>query len=123
MKRRLSEKEEAIMQIIWEKRQAFVKEVREALPDPKPHINTVATMMRRLADKGFLSIEDFGSTYRYSPAVSKKEYTTLFVKPLLAGLFGNSIKNAVSFFAEEEEISADELKEILDKITKKKKRS
>ncbi|PZR29468.1 MAG: transcriptional regulator [Citrobacter freundii] len=122
MKRRLSEKEEALMQIVWDRKQAFAKEVREALPDPKPHINTVATMMRRLADKGFLTIEDFGSTYRYSPAVSKKDYTTLFVKPLLAGLFGNSIKNAVTFFAEEEEISAAELKEILDMIEKKRKK-
>lgn len=110
------------MQIVWDRKQAFAKEVREALPDPKPHINTVATMMRRLADKGFLAIEDFGSTYRYSPAVSKKDYTTLFVKPLLAGLFGNSIKNAVTFFAEEEEISAAELKEILDMIEKKRKK-
>jgi BlaI family transcriptional regulator, penicillinase repressor len=121
MKRRLSEKEEALMQIVWDRKQAFAKEVREALPEPKPHINTVATMMRRLADKGFLTIEDFGSTYRYSAAVSKKDYTTQFVKPLLAGLFGNSIKNAVTFFAEEEEISAAELKEILAMIEKKKK--
>jgi len=121
MKRRLSEKEEALMQIVWDRKHAFAKEVREALPDPRPHINTVATMMRRLADKGFLKIEDFGSTYRYQPAISKKEYTNRFVKPLLAGLFGNSIKNAVTFFAEEEEISADELKEILKMIEKKRK--
>ncbi len=109
------------MQVIWDRKQAFAKEVREALPEPKPHINTVATMMRRLADKGFLAIEDFGSTYRYSPAISKKEYTSRFVKPLLAGLFGNSLKNAVSFFAEEEEITAEELKDILDMIEKRKK--
>lgn len=122
MKRRLSEKEEALMQVIWDKTQAFTKEVREALPEPRPHINTVATMMRRLADKGFLKIEDFGSTYRYSAALSKRDYTNLFVKPLLAGLFGNSIKNAVTFFAEEQEISAEELKEILAMIEKKKKK-
>jgi len=121
MKRRLSEKEESLMQVVWERNHAFAKEVREALPDPKPHINTVATMMRRLVDKGFLKIEDFGSTHRYLPAMSKKEYTNLFVKPLLAGLFGNSIKNAVTFFAEEEEISAAELKEILKMIEKKRK--
>jgi len=121
MKRRLSEKEESLMQVVWERNHAFAKEVREALPDTKPHINTVATMMRRLVDKGFLKIEDFGSTHRYLPAMSKKEYTNLFVKPLLAGLFGNSIKNAVTFFAEEEEISAAELKEILKMIEKKRK--
>lgn len=121
MKRRLSEKEEILMQVIWRLKKVFAKEVREELPEPKPHISTVSTIMRRLADKGFLKIEDFGSTYRYSAAISKKEYTTRFVKPLLAGLFGNSIKNAVSFFAEEEEITAVELKEILEMIEKKKK--
>ncbi len=121
MKRRLSEKEEALMQITWDKQHVFAKEVREALPDPKPHISTVSTMMRRLAEKGFLKIEDFGSTHRYSATISMKEYTNTFVKPLLAGLFGNSIKNAVTFFAEQEEISVAELKEIMELIEKKNK--
>lgn len=119
--KRLSEKEEAIIQIVWDLKKAFVKDVREALPEPKPHINTVATMMRRMADKGFLKYEDFGSTYRYAASVSKKEYTNLFVKPMLTGIFGNSMKNVVSFFTEEEEISVDELKEIITMIEKKKK--
>jgi predicted transcriptional regulator len=79
--KRLSEKEEALMNIVWRFERAFAKEVREALPDPKPHINTVATTLRRLADKGFLQYEDFGSTYRYSALVSRKEYTNRFVKP------------------------------------------
>lgn len=119
--KRLSEKEEAIMKIIWKLKKAFAKDVREELPAPKPHINTVATTMRRLATKGFLKFEDFGSTYRYSAAISKKEYTNKFVKPLLAGLFGNSIRNVVAFFAEEEEISLKELKEIVRMIEKKDK--
>lgn len=119
--KRLSEKEEALMQIVWTLKKAFAKEVREELPEPKPHINTVATTMKRLADKGFLKFEDFGSTYRYSAAITKKEYTTRFVKPLLTGLFGNSMKNVVSFFAEEEDISVEDLKEIMDMIEKKKR--
>jgi predicted transcriptional regulator len=118
--KRLSEKEEVLMKVIWKLKKAFAKDVREALPDPKPHINTVATTMRRLADKGFLKYEDFGASYRYSAALSKKEYTTRFVKPLLAGLFGNSMKNVVSFFAEEEEVTLEELKEIVEMIEKKK---
>jgi BlaI family penicillinase repressor len=119
--KRLSEKEEAIMKIIWKMKMAFVKDVREELPEPKPHINTVATMMKRLADKGFLTYEDFGATYRYSASVSKKEYTNRFVKPLLTGLFGNSMKNVVSFFTEEEEVSIEELKEIIAMIEQKEK--
>lgn len=119
--KRLSEKEELLMNIIWRLEKAFAKDVREELPNPKPHINTVATTMRRLADKGFLKYEDFGSTYRYSTAISKTEYTKKFVKPLLKGLFGNSMKNVVAFFAEEEEISVAELKDIIRMIGKKDK--
>ena len=118
--KRLSEKEELLMQIIWRMEKAFAKEVREAMPEPKPHINTVATTLQRLAGKGYLEFEDFGPTYRYSASISKTDYTRKFVKPILNSLFGNSIKNAVAFFAEEEEISASDLKEILDMIEKKK---
>lgn len=117
--KRLSEKEEAIMRIVWTLGKAFAKEVREDLPEPKPHINTVSTIMRRLADKGFLKYEDFGTTYRYSAAISQKQYNNKVVKPLLKGLFGNSIKNVVAFFAQEEEISKEELKEIIALIEKK----
>jgi BlaI family penicillinase repressor len=119
--KRLSEKEEVIMKAIWKLKKPFVKDVREELPEPKPHINTVATTMKRMAEKGYLKYEDFGATYRYSASVSKKEYTTRFVKPLLAGLFGNSMKNVVSFFTEEEEISIEELKEIIAMIENKNK--
>ena len=108
------------MKIIWQKKKAFSKEVRELLPKPKPHINTVATIMRRLADKGFLSYEDFGTTYRYIPAIGEAEYKNKVVKPLLKGLFGNSIKNAVAFFAKEEDITSEELKEIIQMIEKEK---
>lgn len=118
--KRLSEKEEALMHIIWRLKKAFAKEVREELAPPRPHINTVATTLRRLADKGYLKIEDFGSTHRYAAAISKKEYTNRFLKPLLSSFFGNSMKNVVSFFAEEEEISTQELKEIIDIIEKRK---
>jgi predicted transcriptional regulator len=119
--KRLSEKEEAIIKIVWKLKKAFVKEVREELPVPKPHINTVATTMRRMADKGYLKYEDFGATYRYSASVSKNEYTSLFVKPLLTGLFGNSMKNVVSFFTETEDVSVEELKEIIAMIENKNK--
>ncbi len=118
--KRLTEKEEAIMTIIWQLEKAFAKEVMEALPAPKPHINTISTTMRRMVDKGYLQVEDFGTTHRYYPAMSKKDYTQSFIKPVLAGLFGNSIKNVVAFFAEEKEISPDELKEIIAMIEEDK---
>ena len=119
--KRLSLKEEAILKILWEMKKAFAKEVREKLPDPKPHINTVATTMKRLFEKGYLKYEEFGGTYRYSATISKKNYTTKFVTPAISGLFGNSVKNVVAFFAEEEDISLKELKEIVRMIEKKEK--
>jgi predicted transcriptional regulator len=119
--KRLSEKEEAVIMIVWELKKAFAKDVRENLPNPKPHINTVATMLKRLAIKGFLKYEELGGTFRYYAAISKKTYTNKFVKPLLSGLFGNSMKNVVAFFAEEEEISLKELKDIVSLIENREK--
>jgi predicted transcriptional regulator len=78
-------------------------------------------MMRRRADKGFLVVEDFGTAHRYSATISMKDYTTSFVQPLLAGLFGNSIKNAITFFAEQEQVSVELLREITQIIEKRKK--
>ncbi len=107
------------MRAIWKLDKAFAKEVREEMPDPKLHINTISTMMKRLVDKGFLKYEDFGATYRYYPALSKKEYTTSYIRPELSRLFGGSIKDVVAFFAEEEEISVEELKEVIKMIEDK----
>lgn len=114
--KKLTEKEEAIMAVFWEKDRAFAKDVRAALPDPKPHINTVSTAIRKLVDKGFLSFEDFGSTHRYYPAISKEEYSTKIIGPKLTGLFGNSYKNVVAFFVKEEKLSVDELKDVIRMI-------
>ena len=109
------------MNAVWKLKNAFTKDVREHLADPKPHINTIATMMKRLVDKGFLKYEDFGSTYRYYAGVTKKEYTNKFVTPLLSKLFDGPFKNVVAFFAEEDEISVEELKEVIKMIEKREK--
>lgn len=119
--KRLSDKEEALMNAVWNLEKAFAKDIREAMPDPKPHINTISTMMKRLVDKGLLKYEDFGPTYRYYPAISKKEYTNKFVTPSLYKLFDGPFKNMVAYFAEEEEISVNELKEIIKMIEDKDK--
>lgn len=109
------------MRAVWKIDKAFAKEVREELPEPKLHINTISTMMKRLVDKGFLKYEDFGATYRYYPAISKKQYTTMYIRPELSRMFGGSIKGVVAFFAEEDEISVEELKEIIRMIEDKDK--
>lgn len=114
--KKLTDKEETYMAIFWQKERAFAKEVRAALPEPHPHINTVSTMIRKLVDKGFLKIEDFGSTHRYYPAISKEAYSTGIIGPKLTGLFGNSYKNVVAFFVKEEKLSVEELKDVIRMI-------
>lgn len=114
--KKLTEKEEAIMAIVWGKGRAFAKEVRSNLPDPKPHINTVSTAMRKMVEKGILGVEDFGSTHRYYPQFSKEAYTKEILSPKLSGLFGDSYKNVVAFFVKEEQMSVDDLKDVIRMI-------
>lgn len=117
---KLTKKEEEIMQVFWSMGRAFVKEIREQLPEPRPHVNTVSTAVRRLVDKGYLDFEDFGATYRYFPVISKEDYSREHLAPKLASVFGKSYKNVVAFFAKEEKITKEDLEEIIDMIEKKK---
>lgn len=117
---KLTTKEEEIMQILWKLKKAFVKEVVAEIPEPKPHYNTVSTVIRKMEEKGFLDHEIFGNTYRYYPTISKEEYRKRFFSNAIDNYFENSYKNVVSFFAKEEKISADELREIIKIIESKK---
>ena len=117
---KLTNKEEEIMRTLWKLREAFVKEVVAELPDPKPHYNTVSTIIRNLEEKGFIGHEAFGKTHRYHPLISKEAYRKKFMQKTISNYFEDSYKNVVSFFAREEKISADELREIIDLIEKKK---
>jgi predicted transcriptional regulator len=113
-------KEEEIMRVLWNLKKAFVKEIIDELPDPKPHYNTVSTIVRNLEDKGYISHKAFGKTYQYFPLVSKEEYRKSFMQRTIQQYFESSYKNVVSFFAREEKISVEELKEIIDHIENKK---
>ena len=121
MKARLTPKEEEVMQVLWQLKKAFVKEVVAALPDPKPHYNTVSTIIRKMEDKGFVAHESFGNTHRYYPLISKESYKKNFMQKAIDHYFDNSYKNMVSFFAKEEKISVAELKEIISLIENKNK--
>ena len=110
--RELTKAEEQLMQILWEKEKAFVNDLLEDLPEPKPAYNTVSTVMRVLERKGFVSHKAYGNTHRYFPLVSKKEYTDQSCKTLLKGYFSNSFEKMVSFFAIEKKLSVKEMEEI-----------
>lgn len=117
---KLTNKEEEIMRALWDHNKAFVKDLITTLPDPKPHYNTVSTIVRNLEDKGYIGHEAFGKTHRYYPTVSKEDYRKTFMQKTINNYFESSYKNMVSFFAKEEKISVSELKEIIDLIEKGK---
>ena len=120
----LTKAEEQIMQVLWEKKKAFVNDLLEVLPEPKPAYNTVSTIIRILEKKGFVNHKAFGNTYQYFPLVSKKEYTKATFKTLLSGYFSNSFEQMVSFFAKEENLTLsemEEIKRIMDEEIKKLK--
>jgi len=117
---KLTNKEEEIMRALWDHNKAFVKDLITTLPDPKPHYNTVSTIVRNLEDKGYIGHEAFGKTHRYYPTVSKEDYRKTFMQKTINNYFESSYKNMVSFFAREEKISVSELKEIIDLIEKGK---
>jgi len=117
---KLTNKEEEIMQVLWKLEKAFVKDVVAQLPKPKPHYNTVSTVIRKMEDKGFVKHEAFGNTHRYIPSISKEDYRKKYFSTAISNYFENSYKNVVSFFAKEEKISVEELKEIIKIIENKK---
>lgn len=113
---KLAKREEQIMQIVWKLEQAFIKEIMDEIPEPKPHYNTVATMVKILKEKGFLKDEKFGNTYRYMPLVKLEEYRKQDVENIKKKYFGNSFKKMISHFAKEENLSDGEIDEIIQII-------
>lgn len=112
----LTRAEEQIMQVLWKLEKAFVKEVIEELPEPKPAYNTVSTIIRILETKGFVSYDAFGKSHRYYPLISREDYKNFAAEKLLDGYFGSSLKNMFSFFAKKEKINLKEADEIMKLI-------
>jgi BlaI family transcriptional regulator, penicillinase repressor len=118
---KLAKREEQIMQVFWNLEKAFIKEVIPELPDPKPHYNSVATMVKILEEKGFLSHESVGNIFRYFPVITKEDYQKHAMKDIVSQYFDNSYPSMLAFFAKEQQISESELNEILDIIKSSKK--
>ncbi len=118
---KLTNKEEEIMRVLWKLKEAFVKEIVAELPSPKPHYNTISTVVRNMEEKGFIKYNAFGKSHQYYPAISKEAYKKTFMQKTIQNYFEDSYKNVVSFFAKEEKISVSELKEIISIIEKNQK--
>ena len=116
--KKLTRKEEEIMNHFWDKGAMFVRELLELYPEPKPHFNTLSTMVRTLEANGYLSHKAYGSTYQYYPVVSREEYAGSSFRGIVRSYFNNSYLNAVSALVKEEKISIEELKDLIEQIEK-----
>ena len=110
--RELTKAESEVMQILWCKERAFVQEIIDQMPSPKPAYNTVSTIVRILEQKGVVGHEAFGRSHRYFPLVEKEEYTKNFMKNVMRNYFSNSPSQMVSFFTRQENLSVKEMEEI-----------
>jgi BlaI family transcriptional regulator, penicillinase repressor len=115
----LTKAEEQIMQVIWKLDKAFLRDIIEELPNPKPHNNTVATIIKILVEKEFVGITVFGRTHQYYPLITKETYSKSTMKSFVKGYFEGSFSNAVSFMVKENSLSIDELELLLKQLKKK----
>ena len=116
--KRLTRKEEELMKILWFMEKGFVKDILARYPKPKPHYNTVSSLIRTLQEKKIIGFKQYGNTYEYFPLISKEEYKKVFMQLIIKDYFDNSYKNAVSFFIEDKNLKPEELEEIIKLIKK-----
>ena len=115
---KLTNKEEELMQMFWERGPMFVKDIVPLYDEPKPHFNTISTMVRTLEVKGFVDHEAFGNTYRYRPIISQEEFSKGVLGRVVNHYFENSYRQVVSALIEEEKISIEELEELIRMVQK-----
>lgn len=117
---KLTIQEEEVMIYIWELENCFVKDVVAKFSKPAPPYTTVASIIKNLERKGYVTPQRVGNTYQYSPAIKESEYKRTFMSNVVRNYFENSYKEMVSFFAKDRKISTDELKDIISMIEKGK---
>jgi len=118
---KLTRQEEKTMLSLWKIGKGFAKDVLENFPDNAPHYNTISSLIRSLEAKGYVGHKVYGNTYEYYPLISKEEYTSQFLSNFIGNYFEDSYKEIVSFFAQEQKLSVDDLKEIISLIENRKK--
>ncbi|HEX6222767.1 MAG TPA: BlaI/MecI/CopY family transcriptional regulator [Chryseolinea sp.] len=116
----LTKAEDQVMQILWDLKTGFVKDIIEKMPDPKPAYNTISTIVRILETKGFVDHKAYGKTHEYFPVISKERYTKFYLNNLIKGYFNGSFQNLVSFFAKENKLDSQAIEKLLDEIKNQK---
>jgi predicted transcriptional regulator len=117
---KLTAKEEEVMNFFWEKGALFVREILCFYDDPRPHFNTISTIVRGLEDKGLLSHKPYGNSYQYFAAISRKDYGNGKLKTIINKYYNSSVMSVVSGLVESEEISIDELRKLIGEVGKGK---
>src|SRR5688500_641689 len=115
----LTKAEDQVMQILWDIKSGFVKDIIEQMPEPKPAYNTISTIVRILETKGFVDHKAYGKTHEYFPLISKEKYTKFYLNNLLKGYFDGSFQNLVSFFAIENKLDVKEVEKLLTELKNK----
>lgn len=121
----LSKAEEQLMEILWRQEKAFLKDIIEACPEPKPASTTVATLLKRMSDKGYIAHKVYGNSREYYPRIAKAEYFSEHVNGIIKNYFGNSALQFASFFTKATNLSAKELealKQIVEQELKNRKK-
>lgn len=120
--KQLTKAEEQIMQVLWSDGPKFLRDIVQAMPPPKPHQNTVATILKILVEKKFVTVNVFGRQHQYVAAVSKQEYSKKTIKQMVKGYFEGSFSNIVSFMVKENNLSIEELEKLLKQIKQQHKK-
>ncbi|MCO5948986.1 MULTISPECIES: BlaI/MecI/CopY family transcriptional regulator [Mucilaginibacter] len=121
---KLTAAEEQLMELIWDKQELYMKDIIESFPDPKPATTTLATLLKRMQNKGFVGYKLMGNSRQYYPLVKKSDYFSKHVNSLIKDFFGSSAMQFASFFTTETNLTdteLEDLKKIIDNQLKKKK--
>jgi predicted transcriptional regulator len=115
----LTKAEEQVMQYLWNLEKGFLKDILDLFPEPKPHTNTVSTILKVLKDKEFVDYHVYGRQHEYFPLITKEQYSGKTMKSLVKNYFKGSYKSAVSFLVEKNEMSVEDLEMLLNELKKK----
>ncbi|MCZ2084411.1 MAG: BlaI/MecI/CopY family transcriptional regulator [Flavobacteriales bacterium] len=116
MKTKLTESEKEIMEILWEQKTAFMKDILEVFPEPKPASTTVATLLKRMQNKNLVGYKTFGNSREYFPKVEKETYFNHEMNSMIDRFFNSSVSQFASFFTVNSKMSQQELKELREMI-------
>jgi BlaI family penicillinase repressor len=116
----LTKAEEQVMQVLWKLEKGYLKDIMDAMPEPKPHSNTVSTVIKILIEKGYVDHEVHGRVHCYFPKVSKEEYSGSSIRSIVEGYFEGSFADVVSFMIQQKELKVTDLELLLKEMKNKK---